>query len=249
MPSFWLHGANGRMGRAIQDIAAERPEVVVTPLDLRVEKPAGTGGSIQAIIDFSLPAGLIEVAGFAARHGLPLVSGTTGSSPAMDSALAAAARSVPVVHATNFSVGLAAMRQAAALLATRLDWDCELVETHHGGKRDAPSGTALTLVECVNQARGLPNTWVDRMAGVGAASPRQPGSIGVSSLRGGTVVGDHTLHWFGEAERISLAHHAEDRRIFARGALLAAQRLIGQPAGRYSLEEVLWPAADEATSS
>src|SRR5690606_25220041 len=142
------------------------------------------------------------------------ISGTTGSSAAVDSALADAARTVPVLHATNFSVGLAAMRQAAALLSRRLDWDCELVEAHHGGKRDAPSGTALTLVARVNEARGLGDTWVDRMAGVGAATVRQPGSIGVSSLRGGTVVGDHTLHWFGEAERITLAHHAEDRRIF-----------------------------------
>ena len=233
------------MGRAIQDVAAEETGLALEPLDLRMQRP-DSAGAVQAIIDFSLPAGLVEVAEFSARHRLPLISGTTGGGAALEKALDAAAEVVPVLHATNFSVGLAAMRQAAALLASRLDWDCELVEAHHRGKRDAPSGTALTLIETVNLARDLPNTWVDRLAGIGAAAARQPGSIGVASLRGGSVVGDHALHWFGHAERVSLTHHAEDRHIFARGAVLAARKLIVLPPGRYGLDEVLWPPAGSA---
>jgi 4-hydroxy-tetrahydrodipicolinate reductase len=123
--------------------------------------------------------------------------------------------------------------QAAAALA---DWDCEIVETHHRRKQDAPSGTALTFGESVAASRGQPFVWEDRLA---SRDARRPGTIGIASLRGGDVVGDHVLTLYGAGERIELGHRADDRSVFASGALKAAHWLAYRPPGAYRLQQLL----------
>lgn len=234
----WLHGASGRMGKAIQVVAQEFDGASVVALERDGSLPSGKPA---VILDFSLPDGLIKAIQLAADQGAPLVSGTTGLDERHWQALDRLSGNQPVLHAHNFSLGLAATRKAAALLANLLDWDCEIVETHHRMKRDAPSGTALALVESVRSARHQPLDWQDRMAESRRGERRQLGSLGVASLRGGSVVGDHTVHFLGDGERVELTHRADDRRIFARGALHAALKIVGKQAGRYQLDQVLWP--------
>ncbi|MBD8524519.1 4-hydroxy-tetrahydrodipicolinate reductase [Pseudomarimonas arenosa] len=233
----WLHGATGRMGRAIQEVAGDFNSMAILALAREGSRPTDKPA---VIIDFSLPDGLISAVQMAAEQGVPLVSGTTGLVESHWQALDELSRRQPVLHAHNFSLGLAATRKAAALLGGLLDWDCEIVETHHRLKRDAPSGTALSLVESVRSARSQDVSWQDRMAESRLGERRQPGSLGIGSLRGGSVVGDHSVHFLGDGERVELTHRADDRRIFARGALHAAQKIIGRPTGRYQLDQVLW---------
>lgn len=233
----WLHGANGRMGRAIQDVAAEFPAAELVPLQRDAPLPAQ---SPAVIIDFSLPDGLLHAARLATEHSVPLVSGTTGLQDIHRQALDRLATQQAVLQANNFSLGLAATRKAATELAALLDWDCEIIETHHRLKRDAPSGTAVSLAESIREARNQAFEWSDRIADAGRSEVRTAGSLGVASLRGGSVVGDHTVHFLGDGERIELTHRADDRRIFARGALLAALKIVGKPAARYQLHQVLW---------
>jgi 4-hydroxy-tetrahydrodipicolinate reductase len=152
-----------------------------------------------------------------------------------------AAGHVPVLQAANMSLGVNLLahlaRQAAARLGT--DWDIEIVEMHHRHKVDAPSGTALLLGEAAAAGRGVPLESVSDRGRDGIAGPRKEGSIGFASLRGGSVAGDHQIVFAGEGERIELGHRAESRAIFARGAIEAALWLIGKPAGRYDMADVL----------
>lgn len=236
-----LNGAGGRMGRALLAVSAEQDRVLVEPLPRVADAaslPSSIGGDV--LVDFSVPAGLHVAIALAAQLNLPLLSGTTGLDVTHERALDALAHHVPVLQASNFSLGLAALRRCASELAKQLDWDCEIVEAHHRMKRDAPSGTALSLVEAMQQARGQPTAWRDRCAEASAGQRREPGSLGVAVIRGGSVVGDHSVHFLGEGERIELVHRADDRQIFARGALHAALRLPGRTAGRYQLDDVLW---------
>lgn len=236
-----LNGASGRMGRAIRAVTHEFPELELTALP-RVTVAAELDAALEGdvIVDFSVPAGLHVAIAFAAQRRIPLLSGTTGLDPAHEHALDALAQHVPVLQASNFSLGVAALRRAAAELASRLDWDCEIVEAHHRRKRDAPSGTALALAASVCHARGQSFGWQDRREESLSGALRESGSLGIAAIRGGSVVGDHTVFFLGEGERIELTHRADDRTIFARGALLAAARLALRGPGRHSLDEVLW---------
>jgi 4-hydroxy-tetrahydrodipicolinate reductase len=144
-----------------------------------------------------------------------------------------------VVLAPNLRVGVAALRVLVRRLAGVLGegFDVEIVEVHHGGKRDAPSGTALALASAVSEGRGFSGgPVVDRAV---RGRPREVGGVGVSVVRGGGVVGDHTVHFLGREERIELTHRAADRRVFARGAVRAARWVVGRPPGRHGMEEVL----------
>jgi 4-hydroxy-tetrahydrodipicolinate reductase len=231
-----LQGASGRLGSAIRELAEAEADLGCTALPRSGDLQ---GTSFDVLIDVSVPEGLARSAQVAYRLGLPLVCGTTGLDAAAMQSLRELARRVPVLHARNFSLGVAAMRRAAGELARLLDWDVEILETHHRHKRDAPSGTALAIAESVAAARGQSSDWRERIH-ESAAGPRAPGSIGMAVLRGGSVPGEHSVQLFGEDERIELRHLAEHRRLFARGALLAARRLAGRPAGWYQFDEVLW---------
>jgi 4-hydroxy-tetrahydrodipicolinate reductase len=193
-------------------------------------------------IDFTVPAATARHATACAAGGHALVVGTTGLDDGGLSALQAAARQVPVLYARNMSLGVTVLtelaRQAAVLLGP--DFDVEITEAHHRDKKDSPSGTALQLGEAVASARGrqLAEVAVYSRPRLAAAA-RPAGAIGFVSVRGGAIVGDHTVLLAGKEELLELTHRATDRALFARGALRAAGWLVGKPAGLHTLRDVL----------
>lgn len=197
-------------------------------------------GPLDVVIDFSAPAALPAlIEQCLARHAA-LVTGTTGFDATQEARLAAAAAHIPVLQAANFSLGIAVLtrlvREAAAALHA---WDLEILEAHHARKQDAPSGTALALGAAAATARGTSLEAAAVYARQGQTGPRGPGSIGFAVIRGGDVVGEHSVQLFAAGERLELVHRATDRLIFARGALEAAYWLAGKPAGRYTLDALL----------
>ena len=258
-------GAAGRMGAAIIGAVSKTEGLALSGALERVGSPAmgqdagvlsglpPTGIIISdnmdaalqyadAIIDFSAPTATVALAREAARRGLVHIIGTTGCSPADETALHEAAKSgARIVKSGNMSLGvnlLAAMvQQAAAALGE--DFDIEIVEMHHNQKVDAPSGTALMLGEAAARGRkiDLENHAVKSREGI--TGPRKQGTIGFATLRGGNVVGEHSVIFAGPSERIELSHRAEDRGLFARGAVRAALWAMRQEPGYYSMADVL----------
>jgi 4-hydroxy-tetrahydrodipicolinate reductase len=246
-------GAAGRMGRAVDGLAAERGGFEVRArVDRAANFLAGPGvwtddlaGSVRAgdvVVDFSTPDALRTAAAVCARAGAALVTGTTGLGPAEETALAEASRAVAVLRASNFSLGVAALRRvlATALDAAPAEWDVEIVERHHRRKADSPSGTALTLAADVAARRGYPAGAL-RHGREGRPGPRPPGEIGMHAVRGGSWVGDHLVLLAGEGEWLELRHVAQDRAAFASGALAAARFVSGAGPGLYTLDHVLQP--------
>ena len=232
-----LHGASGRMGAAIEGLLDARFEVSAR-LDADSDQAAYDAALAAAdvVIDFSVAAAMDRLATALERTPRPVVSGTTGLSDLQMRTLQGLSQTMPVLWASNMSLGVAVLTSLVASAARQLaDWDLEFVETHHRHKVDAPSGTALTLAQ-VAAAERPGSTIVCGRAGEGR---RHPGQIGVQALRGGTVVGHHEAHFYGQAEQITLSHRAESRDQFASGALRAAYWISGRPPGWYSLEEVL----------
>ncbi len=197
--------------------------------------------NVEVVIDFSVPQGTSKLLSVCAGQRIPMVIGTTGLDPATRAALERAAEMVPIVFAPNYSQGVNALYFLAARATELLGsaFDAEIVEIHHRHKVDAPSGTAVHLAEVVAQAKQLdPDRSVTpgRRGQVGA---RPLEEIGVMALRGGDVVGEHTLYLVGEGERIELTHRATDRSIFARGAVRAAHWVVSRPAGLYDMADVM----------
>ncbi len=217
-----LLGPSGRMGRAITAAAGKDSSLTIVPGPARgesIEKRIGDG---EVVIDFSSAEATEEVCRACAEQGKPLVLGTTGHSEAQKAAVAVAAEKMPIVFAANFSVGvnvLFALSQRAAKLLGE-DFDFDLIELHHRGKKDAPSGTAKRLVEILQEARP------DRM-------------VAAQSVRAGDIVGEHTVFFTGPGERLELTHRASSRETFAVGALRAARWVLAQPPGLYRMEDVL----------
>lgn len=195
----------------------------------------------DAVIDFTAPAATVQHAGFAAETGTVLIVGTTGLSGEDEAALRAAGDRTPIVYAPNFSVGvnllMALTERAAAILGD--DYDLEIVEMHHRRKVDAPSGTALGLGRSAAKGRGVALEQVWCKARDGHTGARRKGEIGFATLRGGDVIGDHTVMFAAEEERVELTHKASSRAVFAKGAVRAALWAKGQPAGLYSMRDVL----------
>lgn len=206
---------------------------------IAAELPAAGVASVW--IDFSSPAATAGTAAAAAIRRAALVVGTTGVTPEGKQALAEAARSVPVVFAPNTSVGVTVLLRLVADAARLLgpDFDLEIVETHHRMKRDAPSGTALRLGEALADATGRNLAKDARYAREGDVGPRTQAEIGIQTLRGGDVVGDHTVFFLGQGERIEITHRASSRETFARGAARAARWTAGRPPGLYDMRDVL----------
>jgi len=192
-------------------------------------------------IDFSLPQCVAANAQACAEAGVPLLLGTTGFDPPARAALQAAARRIPVLIAPNTSVGVNVVSELVKLATQALGqaYDVEISEAHHRMKRDAPSGTALALGEVVAEARGVALKDVAVFDRHGANEPRRDGEIGFSVVRAGDIVGEHTVTFAVAGERVEITHRASDRMTFARGALRAAQWLIGRPPGLYSMNDVL----------
>jgi len=197
----------------------------------------------RAVIDFSTPASLHRHAALATRYGTALVVGTTGLSAEHDAILAEAAGTVPIVVAANFAAGVVLAVAIARRMAAALDasgYDAEILELHHARKVDAPSGTALALGRAVAEGRGTTLEEAGIESGRhGHTGARRPGAIGFAALRGGQVVGEHTVLFAGAAEHLSITHRSFDRGVYATGAIRAAIWALSQPPGRYSMEDVL----------
>lgn len=228
-----LHGANGRMGQALLRLCAVDPaaSTVVAAVSRKVGQRVVDGipqfaatelGGVpdfDVAIDFSLPEAFDALLAQCVDRGKPLVSGTTGLSEAQRAAIATAGTRIPLLWAANFSLGIAVLEDLVERAAGALPgWACDIVESHHAGKQDAPSGTALAL---------------------GAAAARAGAQARYASIRAGDIVGEHLVQFTGTGERIELAHRATHRDIFARGALHAALRLRGRAPGIYRLRDVL----------
>jgi 4-hydroxy-tetrahydrodipicolinate reductase len=257
-------GADGRMGRAlVRAIAAaapagrlaaavERPGspsvgqdpgliAGVAPTGVAIQDAVPAPGAADVWIDFSAPSATAAAARAAAAAGASLVVGTTGLGAAERVAIEDAAQKVPVVFSPNFSVGVNVMLRLIADAARALgpSYDLEIVEAHHRGKRDAPSGTALRLGEALAAATGRDFSGTARYARHGEVGPRTPAEIGLQTIRGGDVVGDHTVYFLGVGERIEITHRATSRDTFAHGAVRAALWLKDRPAGLYDMAAVL----------
>ncbi|MFV3073872.1 4-hydroxy-tetrahydrodipicolinate reductase [Niveispirillum fermenti] len=257
-------GGGGRMGQMlIREVlatggaslsgATERPGSAVIGRDLGVlvgGEPAGVAvtddaaalfATADAVIDFTAPAATVAHAALAAEHGTALIVGTTGLTADDHARLAMAAEKAPLVVAANFSLGVTLLaglvRKVAATLGP--DWDIEIVEMHHKHKVDAPSGTALALGRAAAAGRGVDLMDVKDAVRDGHTGARKRGDIGFATVRGGDVVGDHTVMFATEAERLELTHKAGSRAIFARGAVRAALWAGGRAPGLYSMDDVL----------
>jgi len=258
-------GVTGRMGQALLRTAPLFPQLIVTgavasPASLALGRDAGEVAGVGAtnlIVTGDLPRALAaaDVAidfsnAAAARANLaacraarkPLLIGTTGHETGLEAALAATAREIALLVAPNTSIAVALLTELVRLSARALpgSFDIDVLEVHHRGKRDAPSGTALALQAAAAAGRGVPlpaaGPAVDSSADAG---PRPEGQIGVASLRAGDVVGEHTVLFSGPGEQLALRHHASDRAIFARGALQAALWLTSRPPGRYTMQDFI----------
>ncbi len=237
-----LVGAAGRMGQAIENCVTRAPESYEIAARVGRDDDLAVVNDCDAVIDFSSPATTAAVlaACRAARKGLVL--GTTGHSADERTAIADAARTdIPVVFAANFSVGVNTLfwltRQAARILGPA--FDLEVIEVHHRLKKDAPSGTARRLAEILAEARGMDYATDARHGREGLVGARPPGEIGVHSVRGGDVVGEHTVLFADVGERLELVHRASSRETFATGALRAAAWVVGRSPALYDMEDVL----------
>lgn len=193
------------------------------------------------IIDFTAPESSVAMAKIAAKHGNPAVIGTTGLDKAQQDALAESAKVVPLFWAPNMSVGVNTLLKLLPALVKALgpDYDMEMVETHHRMKKDSPSGTALKLAQCLAEARGWEYDDVKKHCRDGIIGERPKKEIGVQTLRGGDVVGEHTMYFFGTGERIEITHRAHSRETFASGALRAAKWLELQKPGKlYTMADI-----------
>jgi 4-hydroxy-tetrahydrodipicolinate reductase len=232
-------GAAGRMGQAIQAAAAAEGLPVAVAMDKGDDLAAGIPQG-DVVIDFSYHGTTAEVIALARQHGKALVIGTTGHAPELKASLLSAAAQGPTVWAGNYSVGVnllyALTRRAAAILGA--DYDAEVVEMHHRFKQDAPSGTAARLLEIILEERKLTAEAL-RHGRQGITGPRTASEVGIHALRGGDVVGEHTVMFAALGERLELTHKASDRGIFARGALRAARWIVDRPPGVYDMQDVL----------
>ena len=232
-------GCKGRMGRRIIECAADDPRLeVVATAD--ADGVTGDFSICHSVIDFSLPSATERVVELTRTGDAGLVSGVTGRTEQQEALIRAESKHRPLFIAANFSVGIAVLGQLVQQATEKLgvDFDIEISETHHRHKVDAPSGTALYLAKTAADARAMP--WPDALTQhMDNTERRSADSIGIASLRGGSVIGEHTAHFFGQSERIELVHRAENRDVFARGALRAAIWLMGKNPGHYGMPDLV----------
>ncbi|GAB3410811.1 4-hydroxy-tetrahydrodipicolinate reductase [Haloparvum alkalitolerans] len=251
-------GAGGRMGGEVIGAAADREDVRVVLAVNRSETEPVAGVAVDpadnldrlladadpdVLVDFTGPASAADYAEAAAEAGVAVVTGTTGFDSSETRRLREASEAVPLLKAANFSRGVLALRRAVREAVRAVpSYDVELTETHHNGKRDAPSGTAKTLLDDVEAERGDLD---ERTHGREGEAPREPSEIGVHARRAGDVTGEHEVLLAGNRETLELTHRAGDRAVFAIGALDAAVWLADQPPGRYDFADAVDAATDE----
>jgi 4-hydroxy-tetrahydrodipicolinate reductase len=250
-------GAAGRMGSRILAALREEKDFTVAGAFERPDSEhvgreesgvrivsgieAALAKGADVVIDFTAPTASLQHAKFCAGRGVALVIGTTGLSAGQKDELRAAAQRIPLLLAPNMSVGVNVLFRLVAEAARALGagYEVEIVEMHHRMKRDAPSGTALQLAEVAASALGLQGKDAFVFERHGDTGARKPGTIGVQALRGGDVVGDHTVYFLADGERLELTHRAASRENFARGALRAARWIAGRKPGLYGMQDVL----------
>lgn len=241
MTRIIITGSKGRMGQTLLNCAARIPELEVVGAIDQGDDLGAIIGKCDAVIDFSFHSATLGVAELCARHKKAIVIGTTGHEPEEKARIIALKAQIPMVIATNFSTGVNTLfwltRKAAEILGPA--FDLEVVEMHHRLKKDAPSGTATTLLEILADVRRLQLEQALRHGRKGITGERTPGEIGIHALRGGDVVGDHTVIFANNGERVELTHKASSRDTFANGALRAAQWLVKQGPGLYDMQNVL----------
>jgi len=232
-------GADGRMGQVLHRLL---PEFSSLQLAAGVERGCAFPSAVQSpavVIDFSLPDGFSRALEWCLAHRVALVSGTTGLDEDQHQAMRRAAASIPLLWSSNMSRGISAMTEALEIVADRLgmEADVELLETHHAGKIDAPSGTARALAGTVEQARGQTDAVISTNGS--RRGPRASGEIGIAVRRGGDIAGEHTVSFYLPGECVEITHRALSRDIFARGALHAANWIADQAPGQYELADVV----------
>jgi 4-hydroxy-tetrahydrodipicolinate reductase len=240
MTSIGIIGSDGRMGAALKAAIVEAAVALSGGIDIGGD-PIALARISDVLVDFSSPKALVGNLGAAVAAGKPILIGTTGLDEDHHRAIDDAARHIAVLQTGNTSLGVTLLARLVRDAAARLgpDWDIEIAELHHRHKVDAPSGTALLLGEAAALGRAVPLARHSIRGRDGHTGARVPGTIGFASLRGGSAAGDHIVLIAGEGERIELTHRAENRSIFARGAIKAALWLKAMPAGRYGMDQVL----------
>ncbi len=240
MTAIGILGSEGRMGRAIAAIAADFGATVAGGVDAGGD-PLALARKADVLVDFTAPSALEANLNAACEAGTPIVVGTTGLGQQHHELIDNAAARVAVLQTSTTSLGITLLARLIEDAAARLgpDWDIEIVEAHHRHKVDAPSGTALLLGDAAAEGRGATLADLKVVDRAGLIGARTEGTIGFASIRGGSIAGDHQVIFAGPGERLELIHRAESRDMFARGAVRAALWLAGQPAGRYTMPEVL----------
>jgi 4-hydroxy-tetrahydrodipicolinate reductase len=241
MTRIIITGSKGRMGQALLACAARLAEVeIVGQVDVG-DDLASLIPKCDAVIDFSFHTATLGVARLCAQHQKALIIGTTGHAAAEKAEIANLKSQIPIVWSSNYSTGVNTLfwltRKAAEILGP--GFDIEVVEMHHRMKKDAPSGTATTLLEILGEVRKLQLDQALRHGRKGITGERTPNEIGIHALRGGDVVGDHTVMFAADGERVELTHKASSRETFANGALRAAQWVVEQKPGLYDMQDVL----------
>jgi len=235
-----VHGASGRLGKVIVEIVQSQPDLAVKgatrqdPIDKLII-------SADVVIDVSAPSATTAVARLCSENQTPLVVGTTGHTQDQIEALRLVSQKCPVLLAPNFSLGVNLLFWMAETAAAKLgkDFDVEIVELHHRLKKDAPSGTAKRLAELIAAARRLTYEKNTRHGREGLVGERPVDEIGVHAVRGGDIIGEHTVLFAGLGERLELTHEASSRETFARGAIQAARWIVGRSPGLYEMRDVL----------
>ena len=249
MVKIAITGANGKMGKVVASLAAARSDCkVIEGVDLNdtpngafpiVKLPFDLPEKPDVIIDFSHPSALSDLLSYCKMNGVPLVVATTGYSDEERSKITAAAAQTPIFFTFNMSLGINLLAELAKRAAQILgaQFDIEIVEKHHNQKKDAPSGTAIMLAEAINEELGNSKRYIyDRHS---VRQPRGKDEIGMHSVRGGTIVGEHDIIFAGHDEVITLSHSAQSREVFAAGAVNAAVFLAGKPAGLYTMSDLI----------
>ena len=240
MARIGIIGSEGRMGQALVQAIEAAGHEAAGGVD-KGGDVAGLADRSEALVDFSSPAALESNLHAAVGAGIPILVGTTGLEDRHHAAIDSAALAIPVLQTGNTSLGITLLAHLVREAASRLgpEWDVEVLEMHHRMKVDAPSGTALLLGQAAADGRGIDLAAHSERGRDGQTGARAQGAIGFASLRGGTVAGEHSVILAGPQERLTLAHSAEDRMVFAHGAVRGAAWLIGRPAARYHMREVL----------
>lgn len=249
MTKIIMNGCNGKMGQVITRLVAEDENAqIVAGFDINdsvvntypvFTNPMDFTGEADVVIDFSHPSSLTGILNFCKARRLPVIICTTGLTPEQKEEFTAASAEIPVFFSANMSLGINLLIDLAKKAAKLLEgsFDIEIVERHHNQKIDAPSGTALAIAEAIDESLSYPAEFVfDRHA---VRKKRKATEIGISAVRGGTIVGDHEIIFAGNDEVIELNHHAASKEVFAVGAIKAAKFMTGKSAGMYAMNDLI----------